>query len=49
MPVWGGVLPFSKKFEQPEEDLKLKSGILLPDYINKLFKSKSRERHACPV
>jgi uncharacterized protein len=40
LPVWAGVIPFSKKFEQPKEDPKLKSGILLPDYINKLIKSK---------
>ncbi len=40
LPVWAGVIPFSKKFEQPIEDPKLKSGILLPDYISKLIKSK---------
>ena len=40
LPVWAGVIPFSKKFEQPKEDPKLKPGILLPDYIAKLIKSK---------
>jgi len=40
LPVWAGVIPFSKKFEQPKEDPKLKSGILLPDYIGKLINSK---------
>lgn len=38
LPVWAGVLPLSKTFAQPEEDLKLKPGILLPDYIEKFIK-----------
>ena len=40
LPVWAGVIPLSKKFEQPKEDSKLKPEILLPDYISNLIKSK---------
>lgn len=40
LPVWAGVVPFSKKIEQSKEDPKLKSGILLPDYIEKFIKLK---------
>ncbi len=40
LPFWAGVIPLSRKFEQPKEDPKLKSEIHLPDYINKLIRSK---------
>jgi nitroimidazol reductase NimA-like FMN-containing flavoprotein (pyridoxamine 5'-phosphate oxidase superfamily) len=38
LPIWAGVIPIKKMFEQPISDPDLKEGIPIPDSVNKLFK-----------